>query len=1136
MNQETDAGKRSRAADPGINAGAARASAAAVVSDTGINSGVRVLQQRALAATLNSGARMLQLKALRETINGGGPMRQQAAPADAVDSPLQMRRPNHTGLPDQLKSGIESLSGMSMDHVRVHHNSSQPAQLNALAYAQGSDIHLGPGQQQHLAHEAWHVVQQAQGRVRPTMQMKQGIAVNDNPGLEREADLFGEKALRLGGVANAAPEAGHAPAPAAVIPVVQAQFDEHDRELRAGAQAALTAHFADKGATMRHRAQTQKVLSTTDNPRAIIATVGMQRPDELAPRFAENSIEQGKEDMPYYHHAQMVMGQYNKYFSQQVKRDDKAAVKVGIDESLISDRLMRMMLAFHDINKQNSLEKHGKIGEHVDTVSAMSEFSRDWGFSAQEIRIACEMVGADPFGDYFKQVGDINANLSAIGGDVAAKELLEQARERCFVTIAKAAANAGVPGGQMDVFFERYLMFYQSDFSSYMTDSSYQDKYFKPGREQERSADGAPDAYHGPDSFTPEFFAHKAGKESPLALAGNQKRLEFASEKKLTTSARDLEEMFEPGKVAANLERLAPANLLARAAAKDHRNESRRANMEMTRASAKERMRDNPYINFEQPVTKLSEALGKLGSAENLSLAVLKLGTLTENDAPRVAREYNIEAGVAVTIIQACRALRRMMVVDGSDDDVIGQFNQGGVFIRKLLPEDNSSSRAIVDKDVNTMEQYVLREPITPFVMPSTLVLKNVPVNLTNAQEALQHSSGLIFDQNTRIAPSTKEHNESASLSRVLTEPVRGRIHDEETWKSVVRPPIGKMGGKSYDTRQGLENKLVEMELRRRGQIPDLSTKELLFEVLSMLGDGDRELQMGDFDKALEMYSQRWLLPEFITQQLRHKFTSVQRDKIQKSLVHGGIAKKYEKVDVGNRLAYIRIALTQPKRQDRGHSIYGGTKDGRAEMPGNRYHRADKKVTKHGSSEAEGYDGVSFQTNEVLMLPDGVDFISAIYSNSYSIASRLHSLNLTRELLMQTGRLPNLYNYSALQGMSRTSLFEVLDEIHQRLGRGEAFAPSSGLVYDKKKPDEPEAAKSEEPVKLSSSSSMPVNPLAAMLNQRQQTSSSASSVGSELEGLAGLVKNFSGRQKIAGVESAKKVWMPERQPDKDRGI
>jgi hypothetical protein len=104
-------------------------------------------------------------------------------------------RQNNTGLPDKLKAGIESLSGMSLDHVKVHYNSSQPAQLNALAYAQGSDIHVAPGQEQHLPHEAWHIVQQAQGRVQPTMQMQDGVPVNDDAGLEREADVMGAKAL-----------------------------------------------------------------------------------------------------------------------------------------------------------------------------------------------------------------------------------------------------------------------------------------------------------------------------------------------------------------------------------------------------------------------------------------------------------------------------------------------------------------------------------------------------------------------------------------------------------------------------------------------------------------------------------------------------------------------------------------------------------------------------------------------------------------------------------------------------------------------------------------------------------------------------------------------------------------------------
>ena len=104
---------------------------------------------------------------------------------------------NRSGLPDNLKAGIESLSGMDMSDVHVHKNSARPAQLNALAYAQGRDIHLAPGQEKHLPHEAWHVVQQRQGRVKPTLQLA-GAQINDDHALEAEADRMGGKATRQG--------------------------------------------------------------------------------------------------------------------------------------------------------------------------------------------------------------------------------------------------------------------------------------------------------------------------------------------------------------------------------------------------------------------------------------------------------------------------------------------------------------------------------------------------------------------------------------------------------------------------------------------------------------------------------------------------------------------------------------------------------------------------------------------------------------------------------------------------------------------------------------------------------------------------------------------------------------------------
>jgi Domain of unknown function (DUF4157) len=142
--------------------------------------------------------------------------------------------PNRTGLPDALKANVEAISGFSMDDVRVHRNSPKPAQLRALAYAQGTEIHLAPGQERHLPHEAWHVVQQKQGRVKPTLQMK-GVAINDEVGLEREADLMGMRVRRRTG-AQPSMESKNTPlqariSPIQATPVIQREdFDLRDKD------------------------------------------------------------------------------------------------------------------------------------------------------------------------------------------------------------------------------------------------------------------------------------------------------------------------------------------------------------------------------------------------------------------------------------------------------------------------------------------------------------------------------------------------------------------------------------------------------------------------------------------------------------------------------------------------------------------------------------------------------------------------------------------------------------------------------------------------------------------------------------------------------------------------------------------
>ena len=133
---------------------------------------------------------------LQETASKQSTHQQQAIQKE-VSPEHDRRRENKTGLPDNLKSGIENLSGYSLDDVKVHRNSDKPAQIQAHAYAQGTDIHLASGQENHLPHEAWHLVQQKQGRVKPTMQMNSGVNVNDDVGLEKEADFMGNKALQM---------------------------------------------------------------------------------------------------------------------------------------------------------------------------------------------------------------------------------------------------------------------------------------------------------------------------------------------------------------------------------------------------------------------------------------------------------------------------------------------------------------------------------------------------------------------------------------------------------------------------------------------------------------------------------------------------------------------------------------------------------------------------------------------------------------------------------------------------------------------------------------------------------------------------------------------------------------------------
>ena len=93
---------------------------------------------------------------------------------------------NTQPVPEDLKHGAEQLGGMDLSDVQVHYNSDRPRRHDAMAFAQGNQIHLGKGQEDYLPHELWHVVQHKQGR-----------AGGNEHSLEQEANVMGRKAERM---------------------------------------------------------------------------------------------------------------------------------------------------------------------------------------------------------------------------------------------------------------------------------------------------------------------------------------------------------------------------------------------------------------------------------------------------------------------------------------------------------------------------------------------------------------------------------------------------------------------------------------------------------------------------------------------------------------------------------------------------------------------------------------------------------------------------------------------------------------------------------------------------------------------------------------------------------------------------
>lgn len=105
-------------------------------------------------------------------------------------------------MPPAVQTKMERAFSTDFSTVRIYEGP-RAAALGALAYTQGDEVHFASGHYQPnsaagqalLGHELAHTIQQRQGRVPTTLQLK-GVGVNDDAALEREADVAGARAAR----------------------------------------------------------------------------------------------------------------------------------------------------------------------------------------------------------------------------------------------------------------------------------------------------------------------------------------------------------------------------------------------------------------------------------------------------------------------------------------------------------------------------------------------------------------------------------------------------------------------------------------------------------------------------------------------------------------------------------------------------------------------------------------------------------------------------------------------------------------------------------------------------------------------------------------------------------------------------
>ena len=420
-------------------------------------------------------------------------------------------------------------------------------------------------------------------------------------------------------------------------------------------------------------------------------------------------------------------------------------------------------------------------------------------------------------------------------------------------------------------------------------------------------------------------------------------------------------------------------------------------------------------------------------------------------------------AGPEPTVLSEMRS-RYQQPEQTAGDDVIQEFAGVGAFVRKIGAP--TSTENPVTKDLSRMSENAPggKNASQPILMPATFVTSQVPINLTNAGGNIVDSSGLVLRGTTQMAPSTKEHNKSARLANIL----KGQTDlTADQWSGIVRAAVEEKGGRSYDNIAELSQKLQSMNDRRLGNIPDLSTSELLVELFTYAERAGKLPENG-------IISPGWFLSILDT----YTFNNGERlvdgspapDKplpqyIRDNLVNR-ILVEIEANDGSNDLNTNLASLTAKvrSREVREHSIYTQNAVSHGTFfqdfqPAARYYLppAERQRLQSGEKSEGFYDGSSFRTTEALLLPADGD-VAGVYVNTHSSQSILQALYIANEFFHQTGRILPLLTYESQTGslgmpaLQKMSMDQALDLMRSRLESESAAAQLAQPASDASAP------------------------------------------------------------------------------------